>query len=326
MIPQPTASEAPHTILDPRTTLDHVHLTVRDLETEVAFYRDILGLQVHRRDDGFASLGAGRPAPSAGSGQASAAHSGQALSVAKGRDLLRLSERRDAPRVPRASGLYHFCFLVQQRVELAQLLRRIAETRTPVQGLVDHHFSEAIYLADPEGNGVELNWDRPRDQWPAVDTVIRRGNRPLDVAGLEGLLEDAPHPWPGLLPDATIGHIHLHLGDLAAAERFYIGILGFEKQMEFPGQAVFVSAGGYHHHVAFNLWAGRGIGPAPPDAAGLRHFAIRLVDQAELERVLRRVRAAGLTTEDTATEDTAEGGLVRDPAGIGVLLLAGPAA
>ncbi len=240
--------------------------------------------------------------------------------MGSGHNLLHLTERRNAPRVPRASGLYHFCFLVRERVELAQLLRRIAETRTQVEGLVDHRFAEAIYLPDPEGNGIELNWDRPRDQWPAVDTVLRIGNGPLDVQGLEDLLQGAQEPWPGLPADTTIGHIHLHVGDLAAAERFYIGILGFEKMMAIPGQAVFVSAGGYHHHVAFNLWAGRNIPPQPPGAAGLHHFAIRLVDDAELGRVLDRVRAAGF-----ATEETAEGILVRDPAHLGVILQSGMA-
>lgn len=292
--PYAAAGVAP--TIDPRTVLDHVHLTVNDLEREVAFYRDVLGLKVHRREDGFAALGAGR------------------------QDLLRLTERRGAPRAAGTSGLYHFCLLVTERVELAQLLRRIAHTRTPVQGLVDHRFSEAIYLPDPEGNSIELNWDRPRTQWPAVETVLRLGNGPLDVAGLEQLRQGAPDPWPGLPADASIGHIHLHVGDLAAAERFYVGVLGFEQTMAIPGQAVFVSAGGYHHHVAFNLWAGRNVPPPSPDAAGLRHFAIRLANVADLRRVLERVRAAGL-----ATEETDDGILVRDPAGLAIVLTAAPA-
>ncbi len=291
-IPQPApAGTAPSALLDPRTTLGHVHLTVRNLEREVAFYRDVLGLQVHRRDEGFAALGAGR------------------------HDLLHLTEQPDAVRPPRTSGLYHFCLLVRERVELAQLLRRIVETRSPVDGLVDHRFAEAIYLPDPEGNGIELNWDRPRQQWPELQTALRLGNAPLDVEGLEALWRRAPSPWTGLSPETTIGHIHLHVGDLVAAERFYVGVLGFERTMAVPGQAVFVSAGGYHHHIAFNLWAGRGLAAAPADAAGLRHFSIRLVDEPEVQRVLDRLRAAGFLPEETP-----EGTLVRDPAGIGVLL------
>jgi catechol 2,3-dioxygenase len=293
MTTQQAPAAVPRHTLDPRTSLDHVHLTVRNLEREVAFYRDVLGLQVHDRTDGEAALGAGQV-------------------------LLRLTERPDAPRPAGVAGLYHFCILVPERVDLAQLLRRIVETRTPVQGLVDHRFSEAIYLPDPEGNGIELNWDRPREQWPDPQALLRLGNAPLDVPGLERLVENAPYPWPGLPAGSKIGHIHLHVGDLAAAERFYVGVLGFEKRMEIPGQAVFVSAGGYHHHVAFNLWAGRRLAPPPPDAAGLRYFAIRLADGSELRRVVDRVRAAGI-----ATQETAAGVLVRDPAGIGVVLTAG---
>lgn len=282
--------------LDPRTTLDHVHLTVHDLEREVAFYREVLGLQVHRREAGYAALGAGR------------------------HDLLRLTERRDAPRVSDAAGLYHFCLLVADRVELAQLLRRIARAGTPVQGLVDHRFSEAIYLPDPEGNGLELNWDRPRHQWPPLDTVLRMGNGRLDVEGLDTLLDGAPAAWPGVAADTTIGHVHLHVGDLDAAQAFYVGALGFERTMAVPGQAVFVSAGGYHHHVAFNVWSGRGVPVAAPEAAGLRYFALRLVDEAERGGVVGRLRAAGL-----AVEETPQGSLVRDPSGNAVVLRTGEA-
>jgi catechol 2,3-dioxygenase len=268
-----------------------VHLTVNDLEREIAFYTDILGLKVHRREPGFAALGAGR------------------------HDLLRLTEQPTAARAEGAAGLYHFCLLAQERVDFAQWLRRIAETKTPVEGLVDHRFAEAIYLPDPEGNTVELNWDRPRSQWPPVETVLRIGNGRLDTDGLFGLLADQPSSWPGVPEDTTFSHIHLYVGDLAAAERFYVGTLGFERVMGIPGQATFVSAGGYHHHVAFNVWKGRGIPPQPPGVAGLRYYALQLVDQAERDAVLGRVRAAGL-----ATEETAEGILVRDPAGIAVVL------
>lgn len=292
---QAVATPATQSTLDPRTTLDHVHLTVNDLARVLPFYTDILGLKVHRNEPGFAALGAGR------------------------HDLLRLTERPAAVRADRAAGMYHFSLLVRERVEFAQWLRRISETRTPVEGLVDHRFAEAIYLPDPEGNTVELNWDRPRDQWPAVDTVLRLGNGPLDTDGLFALLEGKPAEWSGVPEDTTFSHIHLYAGDLDSAERFYVGALGFERVMGIPGQAIFVSAGGYHHHVAFNVWKGRGIPPQPEGAAGLRYYAIRLVDEAERTRVLDRVHAVGLTTLETP-----DGILVRDPAGLGVVLGAGP--
>jgi catechol 2,3-dioxygenase len=277
--------------IDPATNLGHVHLTVANLETQLAFYQGVLGFQVHRREGDTASLGAGRD------------------------DLLRFTEQKGARPARRTTGLYHFCLLVPARVELAQLLRRIADTSSPVQGLVDHHTAEAIYLADPEGNGIEIDSDWPRERWPSAQEMLRLGNAPLDVDGLMAELPNAPGDWPGLHADSTIGHVHLHVSDLASAREFYHGILGFDEMMQIPGQAGFVSAGGYHHHVAYNIWAGVGAPPPPADTTGLRHFTVQLPDEAALSLVLSRVRAAGLPVEET------EGGqLVRDPSRNGVLL------
>jgi catechol 2,3-dioxygenase len=289
-------------VLDPRTTLDHVHLTVHSLERVLPFYTGVLGFQVHRREGATAALGAGR------------------------HDLLRLTERPDAPRAERAAGMYHMAFLVPERVDLARWLRRIAETRTPVEGLVHHApAAEAIYLPDPEGNTVELNWDPPRERWGNPGQLPFTGNLPLDTEGLLALLEGQPGEWAGAPPDTTFSHIHLYVGDLAAAERFYVGALGFERTMAMPAQAVFVSAGGYHHHVAFNVWRGRGLPPQPEGAAGLRYFVVRVPDGAERDRVLARLRAAGVALQeapDAANAGTAGGVLARDPAGVGVVVAA----
>jgi catechol 2,3-dioxygenase len=283
----------PPVAIDAATELGAVHLTVADLDREVTFYRDILGFQVQRRDSDTAALGAG------------------------GAELLRLTERPGAPRVTGTTGLYHYAVLVRQRVDLAQLLRRIAETRTPVQGLVDHHTHLAIYLADPEGNGIELAWDRPRDQWPTWETMYRRGNAPLDVEGLFAELPAGDAAWAGLPADTAIGHVHLHVAELKAADAFYHGLLGFDVTVVFPRSAEFVAAGGYHHHIGFNLWAGPGAPPPPAGAQGLRYFTIRLPNAAELARLEARLRAAGLTPEQTP-----EGLLVEDPSRNGVLLTA----
>jgi catechol 2,3-dioxygenase len=277
--------------IDPATSLGHVELTVADLGREIRFYEDILGLRVQQRDAGRASLGAG------------------------GSALLRLVERPNATRVPGTAGLYHFAILVRQRVELAQLVRRIAETRTPVQGMVDHHTHEAVYLADPEGNGIELAWDHPREQWPSWSDLYRLGNARLDVEGLFGELRSVEGQWPGLPADTTMGHVHLHVGDLAAADAFYHGILGFDVKAKLGGSAEFVAADGYHHHVAFNLWAGVGAPPRPAGSQGLEHFTLVLPNEGELNRVLDRVRGAGVPIESSP-----EGSLVRDPSQNGVLL------
>jgi catechol 2,3-dioxygenase len=280
--PAPTATVAIH----PATSLGHVQLTVANLERELAFYQEILGFKVHRREGNTAALGAGAA------------------------DLLRLVERPDAKRAVGTTGLYHFAVLVRRRVDLAQLLRRIAETQTPVQGLVDHHTHLAIYLPDAEGNGIELAWDRPKEQWPSWSQMYRLGNAPLDVEGLFAELPEGEDTWEGVPADTVIGHVHLHVGDLKPAERFYHDILGFDVTAKLGGSAVFTSAGGYHHHIAFNVWAGVGAPPPPTGSLGLQHFTIRVPDAAELERVRERLVAAGVAIEETAhgvlTQDSAK--------------------
>jgi catechol 2,3-dioxygenase len=296
-------STAASHVIDPRTALDHVHLIVRDLDKVVPFYTDIIGFKVHRREghsDGrFVALGAGR------------------------HDLLRLTERPDAPSADRTASMYHMSFKVENRVDLARWLQRIAETKTPVEGLVHHApAAEAIYLPDPEGNTVELNWDPPREVWSQPGQPPFRGNLPLDTEGLFKLLVGQAQ-WSGAPPDTTFSHIHLYVGDVEAADRFYEDVIGFERVAAMGGQAIFVSAGGYHHHVAFNTWKGRGLPPQPEGAAGLRYYVIQVPDQAELERVLARIVAADLTVEGAPYADnagTTGSVLVRDPAGLGVVV------
>ncbi len=277
--------------IDPATRLGHVELTVAELDREVAFYCDILGFRVQDHTDGTVSLGAG------------------------GNDLLRLTERRNAARVPGTTGLSHVAILISRRVDFARLFQRVVETATPVQDLQDHHTHEAIYVIDPEGNGVELAWDYPRDQRPTFEEMIRLGSARLDVEGLVAELPSDGTPWVGLPTDTAIGHVFLHVADLAAADAFYHGVLGFDIVGAIAGDAEFVSAGGYHHHIAFNLGAGVGAPPPPPGSLGLDLFAIVVPNGAELNRVLGRVRDAG-----RAVEETPAGHLIRDPSGNGVLL------
>src|SRR5687768_5436248 len=166
MTDETMAGEAPTPMaIDPRTKLDHVHLTVRDLEKELRFYTEIVGLKIHRRDAASAALGAG-------------AH-----------DLLRLTHDASAPSGERTAGMYHFSLLVKERADLARWLRRISETKTPVEGLVHHApAAEAIYLPDPEGNTVELNWDPPREVWSKIGQAPFTGNLPLDTDALFALI------------------------------------------------------------------------------------------------------------------------------------------
>jgi catechol 2,3-dioxygenase len=282
--------------IDPGALIGRVDLTVSDLERSVAFYRDALGLQVHALEDGAARLGAGRD------------------------DLIGLVESPGARRAAHATGLFHFAILLPSRADLARAILRVAGSSARLGGASDHGVSEAIYLADPDGNGIEMYRDRPRKEW-ALDAsgAVRLVTEPLDMGGL--LLELPPGERAMVPPapeETRVGHIHLHVADLPAAERFYVGVLGFSVMARYGGEAVFVAAGGYHHHIGLNTWAGVGVPPPPPGSAGLRRFEIRHTSDEERDRTAARVREAGVESE------AAEGGyLVRDPSRNAMLLTAG---
>ena len=226
-------------------------------------------------------------------------------------------EEQTAAPAGRHAGLYHFALLVPGRDELARALQRLAVTRTPIDGASDHGISEAIYLPDPDGNGIEIAADRPRTVWPKLETLGRPN--PLDLYGLLGTLGDAP---PVRHADAAtiVGHVHLHVNDIAAARRFYEDAIGFDTMTAMPN-AIFVSAGGYHHHLGFNTWRGERIpgAPAPETVVGLRHWTIYVPDDAQLAAAAERIEHAGVAVTGR------DGGLlVHDPAGIPVLLAVDP--
>lgn len=279
-------------MIDPGARIGAVHLTISDLRRSIRFYETDLGFTVHRRDDRTAWLGAG------------------------GADLLILSQCETAPRVRGTTGLYHFAILVPSRADLARALRRLVATETVTQGAADHGVSEALYLADEDGNGIEIYRDRPRDRWPVVAGELRMGADPLD---LDALVSEAGHADTGAgLPSGTvIGHVHLHVSRVDDARAFYVDVLGFELMQRYGPSALFVAAGGYHHHVGLNTWAGVGAPPPPPGAIGLKHFVVQLPDAAALADVADRLRAAGVVPEPLGG-----GLLVRDPANNAILLAA----
>ena len=286
-MPEPTAGHAPAPVLPAATHLGPTELVVTDLARSVRFYRDVIGLDADERGPGGAALTSG------------------------GRDVLLLAEAPAARGAGRHAGLYHVALLMPSRLELARVAARLVATRTPIQGASDHGTHEAIYLADPDGNGLELAADRPRAEWPDVrdHATYGGGPQPLDQASLFALVEDAPREARAGA-GVTVGHVHLHVGDLDAAVRFYRDVLGLELQVALPS-AAFLSAGGYHHHVAVNTWRGEGVPPAPADAVGLRRFAVLVPDADALDDLEHRLAAAGI-----AAERDAGGGLVlRDPAG-----------
>ena len=275
------------TTIAPQTTVGAVHLTVADLDRSTRWYAHALGLDAARHD-GVARLSVG------------------------GTELLVLYEERGAQPVRGHTGLYHYALLVPERSDLARWLAHVAQERIQLTGLSDHFVSEAIYLSDPDGHGIEIYRDRPRERWEHVGNTIRMGVEPLDV---EDLLS-ASGGDAAVLPAGTrMGHVHLHVADLGAAAAFYRDALGFDEMARLGDQALFLSAGGYHHHIGTNTWAGHGATPPPPGSAALRHATIVLPDAAERDRVAGRAADAGFEPVEVGG-----GMLVRDPSENALLL------
>lgn len=282
--------------LPPTLRLGAVALTVTDLDRSVAWYEAALGLHLHHRDAdaGVAALGAGEE------------------------DVLVLHEDAAATPPPRrGSGLYHYALLFPMREELARAALRLAATRTPIQGASDHGTHEAIYLPDPDGNGIELAADRPREQWPTPEEEFSRGGpMPLDFdALLASVAGEEASASPRVRPGLRVGHVHLHVGDLAQALAFYRDAIGFDVWAMMP-TAAFVSAGGYHHHLGLNTWRGVGAAPQRPGVVGLRHWTIVLDAVDDVAEVRARVRDAGLRADDVAG-----GFAVADPFGMTVRIV-----
>lgn len=284
----PRTEDAARATLHPATTVGPVHLRVTDLDLARRFYTRMLGLDATVQGEALVLSAAGRP-------------------------LLFIEEDEGAPpRDERTTGLYHFALLLPSRAELGRLLQNLLRTRYALDGLVDHTISEAVYLTDPEGNGIELASDYPRETWAEAMRNARAMNKPLDVERMLGEADELAKPWTAIAPETRMGHVHLHVRDVREALAFYRDILGFDVMGDL-GSVAFISAGGYHHHLGLNVWAGPR--PPAPGAVGLRHFTIVLPDKAERARVLARVGEARAPIDETP-----EGPIVADPSGNRALL------
>ncbi len=198
------------------------------------------------------------------------------------------------------------------RADLARWLGHVAEKRVRLHGASDHIVSEALYLADPEGNGIEVYVDRPVAQWLDADDRIQMTTEPLDVQDLRAAAEGTV--WTGFPEDGLIGHVHLRVGDTAAGDGFYRDVLGFEVTVDYPG-ASFYGSGGYHHQLAGNIWNSRGAGHRPSDMAGLDTVEILVRDPADIAAIVVRAEAAGIDVEKND-----QGTTLRDPWGIAITL------
>ena len=264
------------TTLPAATTLGPAILRVAEEGRALALYRDLIGLDVVERTNGKVALGAG------------------------GKPFLFLDVVPGAPPRPRhTTGLYHLAILLRDRAALGQVITRLTDAGIKL-GAADHNVSEAIYLWDADNNGLEIYRDRPRSEWQWHDGLVTMGNAPLDFAGL--LAEAAQRRADAHVPaDAHIGHVHLQVGDIEEAERFYCGTLGFQRTAEWRG-ALFASAGGYHHHLGLNIWESKNGTLPPKTAAGLEQFAIQLPSDADVAATRARIETAGLRVETHGRE------------------------
>ncbi|MEJ7810623.1 MAG: VOC family protein [Gemmatimonadaceae bacterium] len=281
------------------TRIGRVRLQVADLARSLAYYERILGMRVLNNAATSATLGAhGDEAP-----------------------LVELHERAGARSAPRRGqlGLYHFAVLLPDRAALGRFIAHLAEVGAHA-GMSDHLVSEAVYLTDPDGLGIEVYADRPRSDWRYEGRQLVMATEPLDAHAL--LRAARGESWTGMPAGTTIGHVHLHVGDIDAAAALYHGALGFDKVVwSYPG-ALFLSAGGYHHHLGVNTWAGAGARGAGPDDARLLDWELILPDAGAAEAAARSVERAGYAVSPVAEE----GGAWRtaDPWGTAVRLTASP--
>jgi catechol 2,3-dioxygenase len=269
------------------TRLGGVILQVADLARSVAYYEDVLGLRLHDR----------------------AAASVVLTAHGDARPLVTLRERKGArPHPPRGRlGLFHFAILLPDRAALGRFAGHLASIGVQA-GAGDHLVSEAFYLTDPDGLGIEVYADRPRVTWQRRGRELAMATDPVDVEGLLGAAGSAP--WSGMPTGTAMGHLHLHVGDLGVTSVFYSETLGFDRMVwSYPG-ALFLAAGGYHHHLGTNLWAGPDATPAPEDEARLIEWTIELPDDAAVAALRERLAAAGHEAQPGEA-----GFLVRDPWG-----------
>ena len=272
--------------LPDHTHIGRVKLQISDLGRSVAYYQDVIGFRVLNRSGHVATLGP---------------HDDDT-------PLLELHERRGANAVPRRGllGLYHFAILLPDRQSLGRFLQHVADLGL-APGMSDHFVSEAIYLQDPDNLGIEVYADRPRSAWKEQDGQLVMTTIPLDVPSV--LRESAGGSWTGAPAGTRIGHVHLHVGDIPQAEAFYHTMVGFDKTVwSYPG-ALFLSAGGYHHHLGTNTWA-RGAPSASDDDARLLEWELVLPDAKDIEGVAKSLEANGATPERESRSL-----VVRDPWG-----------
>lgn len=263
----------------PNTFVSHVYLIVEQLERSLSFYQGVLGFQILDHTESSVSL------------------------TLNGKDaLMTLEQPADVlSKEPRRSGLYHYAILLPNRIELAKVIQHFIDIQYPLQGISDHLVSEALYLADPDGNGMEIYVDRPSESWEWIGEQVTMSTEQVDLRSL--LSEANGEKFTGL-PSATImGHIHLHVSDLAKAAEFYINGLGFKVVYQISNQALFISSGGYHHHIGLNIWNGKGVQAPSRNSVGLKYYTIVFADEITRDGAIKNLELLGYPVNEYTAVD-----------------------
>jgi len=287
-------------VIDPKARIGWVHLTVSDLEKSLDFYINLLGFYKLKELNKTAFLGI------------------------DGKTLIILTEHKGAkPKPYRTRGLYHYAILLPTRKDLARILVRLLNYEYYIEGFADHVATEAIYLADNNGHGIEIYWDRPREKWKFVNGKLYMATLPLDIENLiEEIKEEKfkialSNEWR--IPSNTrIGHIHLHVSNLKIMEEFYTKALGFDLTLRYMGSASFLAAGGYHHHIGMNIWAGLNAPPVPEDCVKLISYSIILSSKENLKELTNNLVNLNVNFKEDLGEYAEliqEGISVKDPDG-----------
>ncbi|WP_078547704.1 VOC family protein [Litchfieldia alkalitelluris] len=277
----------------PNSYFKAVAIKVENIEKSLKFYQEMIGFQVLEQS------------------------SHQVILTVKNSNTPILTIEQPETVVPkeqRRTGLYHFAILLPDRVSLAMVLRHLLENRYPLQGASDHLVSEALYLADPDGNGIEIYVDRPSTSWEWSGEDVVMDTIRLDAENLLSLSQETK--WSGLSEGTIMGHIHLHVSELQNSKEFYTKGLGFNVVNQIYGDsALFLSTGGYHHHIGINIWNGKGAPPASENSVGLSSFTVQLPNVVVRSEIVQRVKQLGYNVTNEGTSF-----MVTDPSGNNIKL------
>jgi len=268
--------------------IEEIELKVMNLEFLIEFYEKVLGFEIIEEKENYAILGSG------------------------GRGFLKLLRQEDLIEEDfRSVGLYHVAYLLPTRKDLAITLKHLLEVQAPIEGFADHLVSEAIYLHDPEGNGIEIYWDKPREQWIRKGNKIAMSTEPLDIESLLELSKEGE--WEGFSEGGRIGHVHLKVSNLFKTEKFYTEILNLDLIFRYTG-AIFMSTGGYHHHIGANVWQSLGSPPRMENMTGISYFKIKYPNKVDFENVINNLRLKKISYVEKENEI-----YIKDPDNIGII-------